>query len=75
MRAVLVEDAVRILVAQDLVMLHEIDAVGLQPPQRLVELPRGFLPRAAVDLRHQEDAIAIAVAQRLPMRISLAPSL
>ena len=29
----LVEDAVRIVEADDLVMLHEIDMIGLQPPK------------------------------------------
>ena len=38
MRAFLVEDAVRILVADDLVMLDQIDAVGLQAAERFVEL-------------------------------------
>ena len=41
--AVLVEDAVRILVADDLVVLDQVDAVGLQAAERLVELPRRFL--------------------------------
>jgi len=45
-------------------MLHEIDTVGLQPPQRFVELARGFDLRATVDLGHQEDLIAIPVEER-----------
>ena len=40
--AVVVEDAVRILVADDLVVLDQVDAVGLQAAQGLVELPGGF---------------------------------
>ena len=32
----LVEDPMGILVADDLVMLHEVDAVGLEPAERLV---------------------------------------
>ncbi len=35
-RAVVVEHAVRVLVAKYLVMLHQVDAVGLEAPQRLV---------------------------------------
>ena len=46
-------------------MLHEVDAVGLQPLQRLIELPRRFLVRSPVDLRHQEDLLPVAVAERL----------
>src|SRR5688572_2005228 len=61
----LVEDAVRVLVPDDLVMLHEVDAVGLEPPERLVELPFGGARRAAVDLRHEERALPVACAQRL----------
>ena len=39
-RAALGEDAVRVVEADDLVELHQIDVVGLEPPQRLVELLR-----------------------------------
>src|SRR5207244_13494296 len=38
---------------------------GLQPPQRLVDLPRRALLVAAVDLGHEKRLVAIAVAQRL----------
>jgi hypothetical protein len=65
-RPVLGEDPVRVLVAQHLVVLHEVDAVGAEPPQRLVELPRRLALGAAVDLRHQEDAVAVAVRERAP---------
>jgi hypothetical protein len=64
-RAFLVEDAMRVLVSKHLVMLHEIDTVGPPPPERFVELARGFFFRAAVDLRHQERLLTIAVGQRL----------
>src|SRR5262245_8098039 len=59
------EDTVRVLEPNDLVMLHQVDVIGLQPAQRLVDLSRCGLPRAAIDLRHQEDLRAVAVAQRL----------
>src|SRR5437870_6405830 len=42
-------------------MLHT-----LQPLQRFVDLPGGGLPGPAVDLRHEEDSLAIAVTQRPP---------
>jgi len=40
--ALFVENPMRILEAQDFVMLNEIDAIGLQPPERFVELSRRF---------------------------------
>ena len=59
-RAALLEDAVRIVETQDLVMLHEIDVVGLQTLQGLLELRLRELLGAAVDLRHQEGLVAVA---------------
>src|SRR2546423_5827055 len=61
--ALLVENSMRIFIAEDLVMLDQIDPVGLQPPQRFVKLPRRFLPRSAVDLGHQENLLPVAVAE------------
>ena len=43
--AFLVEDSMWIVIPQDLVMLHEIDAIGPPPLERLVELPRRFRVR------------------------------
>src|ERR1700730_154006 len=60
-----VEDSMRIVVAHDLVMLDEIDAIGLQPLERLVELPHRFRVRPPVDLRHQKDLVAVAIPERL----------
>src|SRR3954462_4900242 len=64
-RAFLVEDAVRILEAQDLVVLHEIDPVGLQPAERFIELAPGFGRGSAVDLRHEEPLLAVALPKHL----------
>src|SRR5256885_1688747 len=47
-------------------MLNQIDAVGLQPLQRRVDLLRRFLERPAIDLRHEKDLLAQAAAERLP---------
>jgi hypothetical protein len=47
------------------VELHQVDAIGLQPAQRLVDLARRALLAAAVDLGHEKRFVAIAVAQRL----------
>src|SRR5207237_487404 len=73
--AFLVEDAMWIVIPQDLVMLHEIDAAGLQPFERLVDLPRRFRVRSPVDLRHQKDLPPVTIWSAFPMRISIAPSL
>ena len=45
-------------------MLHEIDAVRLQPLERLVELTRCFRVRPAVNLRHQKDLLPVAIPER-----------
>ena len=70
-----VEDAVGIVEADDLVVLDEIDAVGAQPPQGVVELARGHRARSPVDLRHHEYAAPAPVGEALPTRRSLSPSL
>src|SRR6267378_1087717 len=60
-----VEDAMWIVIPQDLVMLHEIDAIGLQTLERLVELPRRFCIGSPVDLGHEKDLLSVAVPERL----------
>jgi hypothetical protein len=42
LRTLVIEHPVRIFEAEHLMVLNEIDAVGLQTTQRLVELPRGL---------------------------------
>jgi len=62
-RAAFGKDAVGILVADDLVELHEIDVVRLEMLEAFVDLGGcGFL-RATVDLGHEEGLVAVAVAQ------------
>src|SRR2546425_4719370 len=63
--AFLVEDAMWIVVPQDLMMLHEIYAIGLQPLERLIELPRRFCVGSPVDLGHEKDLLPVAVPERL----------
>ena len=46
-------------------MLQQIDTVRLQSLERLVDLFRRGVLRAAVDLCHQEDLLAIPIAERL----------
>jgi hypothetical protein len=41
--ALLIEDPMRIFEAEHLVMLYKVDAVRVQPAQRLVELPGSLL--------------------------------
>jgi len=59
------EDALRIVHAYDFVKLKQVNVVGLQPLERLVDLFGRGLGVAAIDLGHEEDLLAIAVAQRL----------
>ncbi len=53
------------VIADDLVMLHEIDAVGLEASKRLIQLSRRLDFRPSVDLCHQEDVLPVAIAQRI----------
>ena len=73
--AALGEDPVWIVVPDHFMHLQQIEVVGLEPLQRLVDLPGSRRAVAAVDLRHQEGLAPVAVASALPMRISLWPSL
>src|SRR5438034_4490260 len=63
--AFLVEDTMWIVIPQDLVMLHEIDAIGPQPLERLIELSHRFRVRSPVDLRNQKDLLPVAIPERL----------
>src|SRR3989454_8769359 len=60
------EDPVRVFQSNNLMELHQINAIRVQPLQRFVDLPGGGLPGPAVNLRHEEDSLAIAVTQRPP---------
>jgi hypothetical protein len=56
----------RIFKPQNLVMLNQIDPFNPEPPERLIQLPGGFLSRSAVDLRHEKTLFTISIAQRFP---------
>ena len=58
--AALSEDAVRVVVAEDLVMLDEVDVVGAHPLERRVDLLGGLFLGAPVHLGHEEHLVAIA---------------
>src|SRR3989449_2261624 len=64
-RAIRAEHTLRIRHPDHLVELHEVDAVGLQPAERLVDLLRRGVLVATIDLGHEKHLVAIAVAQRL----------
>src|ERR1700752_1124986 len=64
-RSLGIEDAMGILEPKHLVVLHEVDAVRLEPAQRFVELALRLGSRTAVDLGHQEHSFAITIAKRL----------
>ena len=64
--ALVVEHPIGILEPDDLVMLDEVDAVGLEAAEAGVELTRRFRTRPAVDLRHEERPLAVAILERAP---------
>src|SRR5437879_7201728 len=59
-----IENAVRIFVAENFVVLDQVNLVHTEPLQRFIQLPCGGLFRAAVNFGHQESLRAIPVAQR-----------
>jgi hypothetical protein len=59
------EHARRIVHANHLVDLDEIDHVGLEPLQRLVELRRGRRLGAPIELRHEEGLLPVPIAEGL----------
>src|ERR1022692_1971619 len=59
------EYAIGIIEANDFVMLHQINMVGLQAFQTSFNLPRRNFFRAPIDFCHQKDLAAIAVLQGL----------
>ena len=64
MGAFFVEDAEGVFETLDFVVLNEVNAVGLQAPEAVLQLARGLRIGTAVDFRHEERALAIAVAER-----------
>ena len=74
--AALGKDAVRIVEADDFVMLQQVDVVRLEPLQGFIDLAGGGFLGAAIDLGHQERLLPVAALRSaLPIRISLRPSL
>src|SRR5205809_3876090 len=65
LRAALSEDPVRVLQADDLMVLHQIHVIGLQALERFVDLLGSSLLRAAIDLGHEENLVPVPIAQRL----------
>src|SRR5271165_1773242 len=61
-RATWREDALGLFHADHFVELQEVDVIGLQALQRLLELPSGAFGAATIDLGHQERLVSIAVA-------------
>jgi hypothetical protein len=59
------KNPVRVFESNDFVELHQVDVVGLEASQRLVDLFGRFLLRSAVHLGHKKRAVAIAVFERL----------
>jgi len=60
------KDPIGIFESNNFVKLQQIDMVGFEAPQGLVDLFGGFLLGSPVDLGHEECPVAIAVLQRFP---------
>jgi hypothetical protein len=65
MGAVCSENAMWILVAENLVVLDQVDAVGLEATQGFFQLSYGLSFRPAVDFGHQEGFVPVTVAERV----------
>src|SRR5271169_6377160 len=59
------EDRVRIVEANDLMELKEVDHVRLQASERLLNLPGSGVLIPSIDLCHQEDFLPVTIAERL----------
>ena len=44
--------------------LHQIDAIGFQARQRVIQLVGGSILVTAIDFRHQEDFVSIAALRQ-----------
>src|SRR5215207_1921003 len=72
--AILSENAVGILQANDLMMLEQIDTVRLQPFEGILDLLGGLFSCSAVNFGHQKDLLPIPVLERLAHADLAAPS-
>src|SRR5687768_1980073 len=63
--AILGENAVGILQANDLMMLKQIDMVGLEPLKGFLDLLGGLFLCTAINLGHEKDLLPISVLERL----------
>src|SRR5258708_29288679 len=59
------EDNIRIVEANDLMELQEINYVCLQTSQRLLNLSGSRVLIPAIDLCHQQDLLPVTIAERL----------
>ena len=59
------ENAVGVFQTDHFVELHQVDVIGLETLERLVDLAGGFRFGAAVDFGHEEDFVAITVGEGL----------
>ena len=57
---VLGEDPVGVVVVDDLVELPEVEVVGLEPAEAVLQVRLGLLGGPAADLGHEEDLVAAA---------------
>src|ERR1700723_3122773 len=59
------EDDIRIVEANDLMELQEINDIRLQTSQRLLNLPGSAVLIPAIDLCHQQDLLSVTIAECL----------
>src|ERR1022692_3442684 len=64
--AVCAENSVRIFQSDDLVELHQVNSIRLQPFQGFVDLLGGGFFGAAVALGHEESPFPVTVSQSFP---------
>jgi len=60
-----IEDTVWVFKAQNLMVLHQVDVIRIEPLQGFIQLPYCSLFRTPVNFRHQEHPLAIAITQCL----------
>jgi hypothetical protein len=59
------ENAVWVFESDDLVHLHQVDVIRLQPQEAFINLSSRGLFGAAINLGHEEGLLTVAVAQSL----------
>jgi len=62
--SLLIENTIRVFKPDNLMVLYQVDAIGLQPAERFVQLAGSGLFASSVNFGHEEDLAPVTVAQR-----------